>query len=51
MHNGKWIIDNYKFIIMNKIDPEWRDFNNIEEGDNIFPSDLKYSTKAYNKNG
>ena len=50
MHNGKWIIDNYKFIIMNKIDPEWSDFNNIDEGDNIFPSDLKYGIKAYNKN-
>jgi len=35
---------------MKKIDPEWSHFHNINEDDNDFPTDLKYSIRPYKKN-
>lgn len=35
---------------MNRIDPEWNSFSNIDDENNSFPADLKYSIKAYQKN-
>lgn len=35
---------------MKKIDTEWASFSNMNEDDDVFPSDLKYSIKDYKKN-
>lgn len=35
---------------MKKIDTEWASFSNMNDDDDIFPADLKYSIKDYKKN-
>ncbi len=35
---------------MKRIDPEWNHFHNINEDDNDFPTDLKYTIRLYKKN-
>lgn len=35
---------------MKSIDPEWKSYGSIDEGESSFPADLKYSIKPYRKN-
>jgi CRP-like cAMP-binding protein len=35
---------------MKSIDPEWKSYGSIDDGESGFPADLKYSIKPYRKN-